>query len=244
MYSQKSLTASKLEIPHNEGLSTFAEDIKTCSSKIEIGEVSDVSEFVGVIDKVILVVQSDDDINFNDVAVVIECLGNVLKYLLTQNDSLQESVKQLEDRVKHLEKLEEALLVGQIASKVEKVLVQKILDGTNVSDFRYLTIDQLENALSDCGRKSRQSKNIFKSKEDVSKGNENWDTLETTFQLDSDLYGAIQSLKSNRNIMAHPGMSVKEARERLTNKLIGNDRDIVYRLLDILEKASVNYIGT
>ena len=181
----------------------------------------------------LLVVQSDAEINLTQVAEIIDCFGNIVKWLL-------EAQYRLEDRVKHLEKLEEAILVGQIASKVENVLVQKILHGTNVRDSRYLTIDQLENALSDCG----QSKNIFKSKEDVSKGNENWDTLETTFHLDSDLYRAIQSLKSQRNITVHPAMSVRKAREHLTNKSIGNDRDIVYRLLDILEKASVNYIGT
>ena len=196
---------------------------------------------VGVTEKIVLVVQSDDNINLTQVAEIIDCFGNIVKCLLEEHDKLQECVKTLEDRVKHLQNLEEALLVGQIASKVETVLVQKILDGTNVSDSRYLTIHQLENALSDCGRKSRQSKSIFKSQEDISKGNENWDRLETTFRLDSDLYGAIKSLRSHKNIMAHPGMSVRQARERLANCI---DRDIAYRLLDILEKASVKNIET
>ena len=160
---------------------------------------------------------------------------------MEEYDKLQESVKKLEDRVKHLENLEEVLLVGQIASKVEKVFVGEIVNGTNVIDSRYLTIDQLESALSDLGRSSRQSKDIFKSQEEVSKAKENWDRLETTFRLNYELYGAIKSLKSNRNIMAHPGMSVRQARERLANC---SDRDIVYRLLDILEKASVKNIET
>ena len=111
----------------------------------------------------------------------------------------------------------------------------------NVTDSRFLTTDQLESALSDFGRNSRQSKDIFKSQEEVSKAKENWDRLETTFQLEPNLYGAIKSLKSHRNYKAHPGMSVRQAHEHLANC---SDRDIVYRLLDILEKASVKNIET
>ena len=233
--------ASKLEISPHQGLSTFTKDIKTYCSKIKSGEVSAVSDLVVVTEKIVLVVQSDAEINLTQVAEIIDCLGNVVKCLLEEHDKLQDSVKKLEDRVKHLENLEEALLVGQIASRVEKVFVGEIVNGTNVIDSRYLTIDQLESALSDLGRNSRQSKDIFKSQEEVSKAKENWDRLETTFRLNSNLYGAIKSLKLHRNIKAHPGMSVRQARERLVNC---SDRDIVYRLLDILEKASVKNIET
>ena len=233
--------ASKLEISPQQGLSTFTKDIKTYCSKIKSGEVSAVSELVVVTEKIVLVVQSDAEINLTQVAEIIDCLGNVVKCLLEEHDKLQDSVKKLQDRVKHLENLEEILLVGQIASKVEKLFVGEIVNGTNVSDSRYLTIDQLDFALSDLGRNSRQSKDIFKSQEEVFKAKENWDRLETTFQLNPNLYGAIKSLKSHRNIKAHPGMSVRQARERLVNC---SDRDIVYRLLDILEKASVKNIET
>ena len=54
------------------------------------------------------------------------------------------------------------------------------------SNSSYLTIDQLDSALSHWN--SRQSKNIFKSQEEVSKAKENWDRLETTFQLDYKLW--------------------------------------------------------
>ena len=194
-----------------------------------------------VTEKIVLVVQSDDNINSTQVAEIIDCFGNFVKCLLEEHDKLQESVKELDDRVKHLQNLEEFLLVGQIASKVEKVFVGEIVNGTNVSDARYLTIDQLDSALSDLHRKSRRSKSIFKSQEEVSKANENWDRLESTFQLDPDLYGAIRSLKTHRNTNALPGMSVRQARERLANC---SDRDIAYRFLDILEKASVKNIET
>ena len=236
--------ASKFEIPPHQGLSTFTEEIKTYSSKIKSGEVSAVSDLVVVTEKIVLVVQSDAEINLTQVAEIIDCLGNVVKCLLEEHDKLQESVKKLKDRVKHLENLEEVLLVGQIASKVEKVFVREIVNGTNVTDSRYLTIDQLESALSDLGRNSRQSKDIFKSQEEVSKAKANWDRLETTFQLDYELYGAIKSLKSYRNTKAHPGMSVRQARERLANPSVCSDRDIAYRLLNILEKASVENIET
>ena len=221
-------------LPH-QGLSMFIEDIKTYSSKIKSGEISAVSDLLMATEKM-LVVQSDDNINFSQVAEIIDYFGNIVKCV---HDKLQESVKKLEDRVKHLENLEEVILVGQIASKVEKVFVGEIVNGTNVSDSRYLTIDQLESALSDLGRYSRQSKIIFESEKEVLKANENWDTLESTFRLNSDLYGAIKSLKSHRNIMAHPGMSVREARDRLANC---SDRDIANRLLDILKNASVKNI--
>ena len=234
--------ASKQEIPHEQGLASFTEDIKTCSSKIKSGEYSAVSDLVVVTEKIVLVVQSDADINLTQVAKIVDCLGNVVKCLLEERDKLQDSVKKLEYRVKQLENLEEVLLVGQIASKVEKVFVGEIVNGTNVTKSHYLTIDQLDSALSDCVNNSRLSKNIFKSQEEVSKAKENWDRLETTFQLDFELYGAIKSLKSHRNIMAHPGMSVRQARERLANRSVCSDHDIAYRLLDILEKASVKNI--
>ena len=224
--------ASKFQIPPHQRLPNFTEDIKTYSSKIKSGEYSAVPDLIVVVDKVVLVVQSDDEINLTQVAEIIDCLGNVVKCLLEEHDKLQDSVKKLEDRVKHLENLEEVLLVGQIASKVEKLIVGKIVNGTNVTDSRYLTIDQLDFALAHRGWNSRQSKSIFESEKEVLKANENWDTLESTFRLNSDLYGAIKSLKSHRNIMAHPDMSVREARDRLANC---SDRDIANRLLDILE---------
>ena len=230
------------EIPPHQGLSTFTKDIKIYSSKIKSGEVSAVSDLVGVTEKIVLVVQSDAEINLTQIAEIIDCLGNVVKCLLEEHDKLQESVKKLEDRVKHLQNLEEVLLVGQIASKVEKIFVGEIVNGTNVSDSSYLTIDQLDSALSEWN--SRLSKNIFKSQEEVSKAKENWDRLETTFQLDPNLYGAIKSLKSHRNAIAHPGMSVTQVRERLANRSVCSDRDIAYRLLDILDRASVKYIET
>ena len=247
--------ASKFEIPRNQGLPSFTKDIKNYFAKIKSGEVSAVSDLVGITEKIVLVVQSDADINLTQVAEIIDCLGNVVKCLLEEHDKLQEShdklqeshdklqesVKKLDDRVKHLEKLEEALLVGQIASKVEKVFVGEIVNGTNVTKSRYLTIDQLESALSDCDWDPRQSKSIFKSQEEVLKAKENWSRLQTTFELDYELYGAIKLLKSHRNTNAHPEISVRQARELLANC---SDRDIAYRFLDILEKASVKNIET
>ena len=240
--------ALKFEIPPHQGLSTFRKDIQTYCSKIKSGEISAVSDLDGVAEKIVVVVQSDENIDLTEVAEIIEYLRNVVKWLLEQHDELQgrhdklqESVKKLEDREKHLVNLEEALLVGQIALKVEKVFVGEIVNGINVTKSRYITIDQLKSALSDSGWDPCQSKDIFKSQEDVLKAKENWSRLQTTFQLDYELYGAITFLKSNRNPIAHPGVSVRQARERLVNC---QDRDIVYRLLDILEKASVKNIKT
>ena len=240
--------ALKVEIPPHQGLSTFRKDIQTYCSKIKNGEISAVSDLDGVAEKIVVVVQSDENIDLTEVAEIIEYLRNVLKWLLEKHnklqeshDKLQESVKKLEEKEKQLENLEEALLVGQIASKVEKVFVGEIVNGTNVTKLRYLTIDQLKSALSDSGWDPCQSKSIFESQEEVLKAKENWSKLQTNFQLDYEFYGAITILKSNRNIIAHPYMSVTQARKRLANC---RDHDIVYRFLDILEKASVETIET
>ena len=161
--------------------------------------------------------------------------------LQESHDELQVSVQELDEKVKELEDLEEVLLVGQIALKVEKVFIGEILYGTNVTKTRYLTIGQLKYALSDHGWDPLQSESIFKSQEEVLKAKENWERLQTTFQPDYELYGAIKSLKWHRNNKAHPGMSVTQARERLANC---SDHDMIYRLLDILEKAKVQNIET
>ena len=268
--------ASKQENSPHQGLSTFTEDIKIYSSKLESGEYSAASKLVGVIDEVVLVVRNDDNINLTQVSEIIDCLRNVVKYLVEERDKLQEShdklqeshdklqeshdklqeshdklqesrdklqkrVKELEDRLKHLENLEEILLVGQVASKVEKVFIGEVVKGTNITKTRYLSIGQLVKALSDRAWDPLKSKSIFKSQEDVLKAKENLDGLETTFQPDYELYCAIKELKVRRNPIAHPGMTVTQARERLVNC---HDRDIVYRLLDILDRAKVQNIET
>ena len=247
--------ASKQENSPHQGLSTFTEDIKIYSSKLESGEYSAASKLVGVIDEVVLVVRNDDNINLTQVSEIIDCLRNVVKYLVEERDKLQESHdklqesrdklqkrgKELEDRLKHLENLEEILLVGQVASKVEKVFIGEVVKGTNITKTRYLSIGQLVKALSDRAWDPLKSKSIFKSQEDVLKAKENLDGLETTFQPDYELYCAIKELKVRRNPIAHPGMTVTQARERLVNC---HDRDIVYRLLDILDRAKVQNIET
>ena len=240
--------ASNSEIPPQQGLLTFKENIKTYCSKIESGEISAVPELIQVIKEIHLALQSDAEIDLTELRVITDCLVNLVRCLLEQHGELQEShdelqvsIQDLDDRVKKLENLEEILLIGQIASKVEKVFVEEIVNGTNVSDSYFLTIDQLDYALSDLGRNSRLYKNIFESEEEVSTANDNWDRLESTFWLDTNLYCAIKSLKLDRNNMAHPGMSVREARGRLANC---SKRDTVYRLLDILDRAFVENIET
>ena len=242
--------ASKFEIPSRQWSPTFIEDIKTYSSKIISGEISAVPDLIQVIKNILSVLQSDAEIDLTQLRVITVCLGNLVMCLLKQHDKLhkqeshdelQVSVQELDERVKELENLEESLLVGQIASKVEKVFIGEIVNGTNVTKTRYLTIGQLESALSDRGWDPLQSESIFKSQEEVLKAKENWRRLQTTFQPDYKLYCAIKSLKWHRNNKAHPGMSVTQARERLANC---SDRDMVYRLLDILDRASVQNIET
>ena len=240
--------ASKSENAHRHWLPTFIEDIKTYFSKIISGKVSAVSDLLVVTENIVSVMQSDADINLNQVAEIIDCLGNVVRCLLEQHDELQEShaelqvsIQDLDDKPKELEDLEETLLIGQIALKVEKVFVEEIMNGTNVTDLRYLTIYQLHSALSNLGRGLHQSKDILMSQEEVYKAKANWKTLDSTFELNSNFYHAITTLKSYRNSKAHPDMSVIQARERLSNCRY---RNIVSKLLDILEKASIKNIGT
>ena len=217
---------------------------------------------IQVIKTIHSVLQSDAEIDLTQLRVINDCLGSLVKFLLKQHDKLhkrhvklqesheelqeshdelQVSVQELDERVKELENLEESLLVGQIASKVEKVFVGEIVNGTNVTKTRYLTIGQLRHALSDHGWDPLQSESIFESQEEVLKAKENWKKLHTTYQPDYELYGAIKSLKWHRNNKAHPGMSVTQARGRLANC---RDHDMVYRLLNILEKAAVQTIET
>ena len=196
-------------------------------------------KFTEITDSVIVAIQSEENVDMNQIAMIIDCLKQSVLILFEETDHLKKEMEKL----KKLQKLEEGLLIGQIATKVEKEIIKRLLEGTHVEETYFLTINQLERACEK-GLGSRQK--IFSDQHQIDKANENWDNLETMLGLNNNIYGAIESFKSVRNIDAHPNLSVNDALKRLetVTSCNGKDKDMVKKLIEILQKLSVTDIGT
>lgn len=73
-------------------------------------------------------------------------------------------MKKLQQQLKRLESLERSHLIGQIALKLERVLIDDILKGTKVNK-RYMTLDLLQEAATNGDRK-RHFKGIFSNEDE------------------------------------------------------------------------------
>lgn len=59
-----------------------------------------------------------------------------IKLVLSENDQLKTRVAELEKKVKELEMLRNSIVIGQVASKVEKTLIDHILVDSTLTEKR------------------------------------------------------------------------------------------------------------
>ena len=189
-------------------------------------------ELPDLLDSLISLIENGDDIDLANVAELINSVKNVVNRLLQKIDGL-------EKRVKMLESLYRDILIGQIAMKLEKVLVEHILKDAN-GDKRYVTLGLLGNAIDGDG--SRRCRGIFLSDDEKQKTINNWDILDKTLKLKPAHYRAIDDLKHKRNSKAHPFKTLDEA-EKILKKQVGVD-DIVFELLEKLKNMQVEDTST
>uniref|UniRef100_A0A1X7TZ23 Uncharacterized protein n=1 Tax=Amphimedon queenslandica TaxID=400682 RepID=A0A1X7TZ23_AMPQE len=163
-------------------------------------------------------------------------LDAVEKELKDQNEIIKDLKAKYEDlkaEYEKLKKLQDDLLIGQIALSLESKIVKRTLQGTGIST-RFITIKNIEDALS--GRKHYFSKKIFTTEEQKEAVQRNIEKLHAEFPsiIGSDMHNVIIHYKQCRNHQAHPELEIGEIRARLAESQFQN-QEIIDKMLEILE---------
>lgn len=162
---------------------------------------------------------------------------------LTQNvDTLSERNVDLTKRVEQLEQTETDPVVGQIVSKANDCIIERIIEGTGISsEDSFLTIYMLDRAVK--GKAVSRGKTIFNRRQ-VRIAKENWKKLDHEFSLNWNDYGALDDLRITRNFPARPPMRLEEARKYIDTKpsIPPKVKEMGEKLLRMLEQMSVTEI--
>uniref|UniRef100_A0A1X7UGU8 Uncharacterized protein n=1 Tax=Amphimedon queenslandica TaxID=400682 RepID=A0A1X7UGU8_AMPQE len=195
-------------------------------------------ELEKILDSVTVHIQgSHAQVNAEEVAEIVDALKKPIKSLLSKVGTLEKEQKELQRKYDDLQRkykeLESALLVGQIASHFERILLERILDGTSVSPD-YATFKKLEKALQfdNLGRNRTGMHLTDREKKTAGK---NWDDWDDKLQLDDDLYGSHGQLKKYRNNKAHPKLD-HDIMHSCLAQLEGKDKMQVEKMIQVIER--------
>ncbi len=211
--------------------------MKECFEAIQSPDLSQES-YRNVFDSILLYIQGNKHPpELND---VIEALQQTVSSLFDENECMKKEIDQLKeklDKLQHLEALEADIVAGQIASKLERQFVSRILKGTDIKEDN-MTINQLHHVVG-----SPRYKNNYK--EQLEKINQNWDILAEEHKDLFDLFGIIEIFKTERNSAAHPKISLEDASKYLSESSFNTDyKQKLNRLIEVLMCFEVKQIGT
>uniref|UniRef100_A0A1X7VMK3 Uncharacterized protein n=1 Tax=Amphimedon queenslandica TaxID=400682 RepID=A0A1X7VMK3_AMPQE len=155
----------------------------------------------------------------------MENLREVTMALFHEVDGLKEAQDDLKSKVEALEartrELEIPSLTGQLAVKVEKELVKRILDNTGVdlqsTKTTNVTLHMMNEALQN--PVSLMGGGIFASDEQKRKARDNWIDLNHSLGLNFETYSAINELKLTQNLKAHPDLTLEKLSSRLRREV-------------------------
>ena len=219
--------------------------LEKISVRIQNGSYSkpECQEFTDLVGQVILLIQTDDNIDLEDIAAILECSLISVNYLV----ELKEKVAFLEEKVTFLEEENERyriqLLIGQVASSLEEEIVKKILKNTGSERF-HVTLQQIEDTIN--GKKSRLLPEKFlETPEQKQKADDNWSHVKLEYKVEGEHYSLISKFKSGRNPIAHPCVTLSEAKRILESAKFVSDGDqkSCLELLKILESMNIKNIG-
>ena len=206
-------------------------------------------EFEKILDSVTVHIQdSHIQVNAEEVAVIVDALKEPIKSLFSKVDTLEKELKDLQRKYENLQKkyreleeLQSTLLVGQIASQVEKKLLKRILhgtdkyrayqEGTDVS-LEYATFNKIQDAIS--GRSEGYRTGIHLTVEDRAIAGANWDRMDGELQLDKKFYLSHDDFKKYRNNKAHPKLDHNNIQTCLA-QLEGNDRIQLEKMIKVIK---------
>ena len=161
-------------------------------------------------------VQSDEHLDTAKMVTVIESVDVAIMHLFDKSEELERKVNELKESLhkkpKDFDKLHGSLLIGQLASKLDKEIVKFLLKGTGVKAPDYLTINKLEYATDN--PQSRLAQRLFESQEQIKMVLNNWDCLDQS--VDSDMLDAIEGFKNSHDDIAHPDASTCDVLKYLT----------------------------
>ena len=201
-------------------------------------------------------IQSADEVDIKQLAMIVDCIKNLITFLFHEQEGLRKKVEEvenmLEDERKEWEKLEtelrermetlegskDKILLGQMAAKVDRELLKKIVEGTTMST-KYLTVGRIDKNLKD------ENSDIFKSDGEKAVVKRNWTDLKCQMNLSwQDVY-ALKDFKHTRNHVAHPDITLEEAHQLIQDAsgMTKDEKSFGYKFLDILKKLSVEKIG-
>lgn len=156
-----------------------------------------------------------------------------------QDDKIAELTK----RVAELEKIQNDLVFGQIVTKANKCIVERIIEGTQLSTEKsFITINMLWRAVNN--ERLWNQAPILKTPNEIEQAEHNWTRLDQEFSLDENVYGALDEYRLTRNITAHPRMTLADASRHIeTNSSIeAKKKEMGLRLLKMLRDMSVTEI--
>ena len=130
----------------------------------------------------------------------------------------------INDLKSHNLDIEIPLLTGQLAYKVERELVKRILEGID-TDIYCCTLNRIDDAIQHQHSLDLMGRGIFKSEEQRRKAIENWKSLNSFLHLDRNIYFDIEALKQTRNQMAHPDLTLDELLSSLKKAAISKPDD-------------------
>ena len=202
---------------------------------------------------VILLLQTEEPVII-DVAPMIQEIKEFTGFVLNENDEIKHKVEKLQSLVARHEKeiktlkdrmsfFENSMLTGQIMSCLERQMVTEILKGTAAEKTPNVTLKQIKKILD--GKKSKFLPPILKEKEDKETAQKNWDSLETQYQIEDSFYPQFEVLKTNRNGIAHPNSTTKQAEDTIKEDpyISDKDRKTCMKALDTLNKMRVTKIA-
>ena len=195
-----------------------------------------------------VILQGGGSINLLEVARCVDFLGDLTKHLFTKVDILEtdlnemkQKLNEMKQKLDRLEQLEANLLMGEIASRTEKEMVNYILKDCPDVNKSYITIHHLEKTLYSYGRRSLSTD---LSEDQVMKAKQNWDDLDKrlkrlTEPLSYNVYEVIDHLKADRNRQAHPKFDVQTASDQV-DKILSDPKvkDDCSKLLTIFHYLS------
>ena len=224
---------------------------------IRRGAIGDVEDFLNLSDSLSIYLQ-DPNVSYTDLEKIAQILQYLNEFTLSLfhevgdliNDKvaeLQSMVEDLEKRNRDVEKrlldLEIPLLAGQLAYKLEKELVKRILEGTGLEDTKAsVSLHALREA---CHPVPLMGGGIFTDEKQKAIASTNWLRLNESLGLDGDMYTAISELKVSRNAKAHPDLTLDRLWDRLTQEVISVDLlERSKKLIQVLKALGVSGIKT
>ena len=251
MASERSWTAT----PNTKDLQEILHELQ--GGKIKPNEVCPV--LTEAITRVETFIHSADEfeVDIKQLAMIVDCMKYLIPSLYNEQEVLQQKVEKaenmLEDERKEWKKLEtelrkriealegskDKILLGQMAAKVDRELLKKIVEGTTMST-EYLTVGRIDKNLKD------GNSDIFKSDKEKAVVKQNWTVLKSQMNISwQDIY-ALKDFKHTRNYVAHPDLTLEEAHELIqeASGMSENQKSFGYKFLEILRKLSIDRIGT